>query len=123
MTGSLRALVTIEVIAVPLALLLWVGCSANASYSNPLVVEGMSSDITAACDVAHQRCSRCHTVERLLRARVTSPRHWRNYIEKMRLKPSSGISTTDASMIKRCLVFRSFGRADTTQDEGRAPTP
>ena len=67
------------------------------------------SDIPAACELAARRCSRCHPLDRLVQARVTSPGHWGTYVRRMRLTPGSGIPVTDEHAITRCLVFRSFG--------------
>jgi hypothetical protein len=68
-----------------------------------------SPEIAEACDLAARRCSRCHPIERLLLARVTSPAHWAYYVERMRHQPESGISEGEGKIIVRCLVFHSFG--------------
>ena len=88
----------------------WASCVRTSSGSNPLVVAGMDKEITTSCHVANRRCSHCHPVERLLRINVRSPRAWTLYVDKMRAKSSSGIGRVDAERIKRCLIFRSFGR-------------
>ncbi len=83
-------------------------------------LESAPPEITRACELAAVRCSRCHPIERLLRAQVESPTHWRRYVHRMRLMPASGISLEDARRIVRCLVFRSFGRKGLLQiDQGR----
>lgn len=83
-------------------------------------LEGAPPEVTQSCELAAVRCSRCHPIERLLRAQVDSPSHWRRYVHRMRLMPASGISLEDARRIVRCLVFRSFGRKGLLQlDQGR----
>lgn len=72
------------------------------------------SDVEDACRLAASRCTRCHSIDRVILARVESPEHWHNYVERMRRQPQSGISMDDGEVITRCLVFRSF-------DAERAP--
>jgi hypothetical protein len=64
-----------------------------------------------SCQLAELRCSRCHSLDRVLVARVETPQHWVSYVERMRRQPSSGISPKEARSIVRCLVARSFGEA------------
>jgi hypothetical protein len=66
-------------------------------------------EILAACQLAAHRCSRCHPLERVDLAKVSSPEHWGNYVDRMRRQPASGISEADAHVIVRCLVYRTFG--------------
>jgi hypothetical protein len=73
-------------------------------------------DIVAACELGAVRCSRCHPIDRVLLARVESPRHWALYVARMRRQPRSGISEEDARAITRCLVARSFGVAALEED-------
>jgi hypothetical protein len=76
-------------------------------------------DIPAACEITARRCSRCHPLDRLVQARVTSPGHWRTYVRRMRLTPGSGISLAEQDVITRCLVFRSFGATGLAELEAR----
>ncbi len=96
------------------ALLLW-GCSGAPVKTGPeLLTEGLVDlppEVRASCNLAAHRCSRCHPLERLALARVSSPAHWQMYVERMRVQPGSGISPEEAQVIIRCLVFRSFGEA------------
>lgn len=90
--------------------------------AGPLVsdLEGAPPEVVRACELASVRCSRCHPIERLLRARVDAPTHWQRYVNRMRLMPASGISEQDARSIVRCLVFRSFGHQGLQEiDHGR----
>jgi len=86
-------------------------CSGGAPRGNPLIsgFDNMPEDVREACDLARVRCTRCHTIERPLRARVKDPSHWQRYVRRMRLQPDSGISARDEPTLVRCLVFRSFG--------------
>ena len=70
---------------------------------------GSPPDIVAACELASQRCRRCHPIDRVLLARVEDPRHWEYYVARMRRMPRSGIGEEDGRRIVRCLVARSFG--------------
>lgn len=96
-------------------LALLAGCSGAPVRTGPeLLTEGLvdlPQDVRAGCELAAHRCSRCHPLERLSLARVSTPNHWQMYVDRMRVQPGSGISPDDARTIVRCLVFRSFGEA------------
>ena len=66
-------------------------------------------EIRLGCALAENRCTRCHTIDRILGARVVSPQHWQAYVHRMRLQPESGIMPDEEPPIVRCLVYRSFG--------------
>jgi hypothetical protein len=70
---------------------------------------GAPVDVRLGCALAENRCTRCHTVDRVLAARVSSPVHWQAYVHRMRLQPQSGILPDEERPILGCLVFRSFG--------------
>jgi len=62
-------------------------------------------DIEQACALATAKCARCHPIERVMVSRGIGDARWGMYVEQMRLKPSSGISPSDAGIIFRCLQF------------------
>jgi hypothetical protein len=70
---------------------------------------GAPVDVRLGCALAETRCTRCHTIDRILSARVGSPAHWQDYVHRMRLQPQSGILPDEERPILGCLVFRSFG--------------
>jgi len=65
--------------------------------------------IRQACAMAETKCTRCHSLDRVLVARMPTPRDWQLQVDRMRLMSASGISPTEGTTIVRCLVFRSFG--------------
>jgi len=75
--------------------------------------------LRAACELAADRCSRCHTVDRILNTRPTEPAEWRRYVRRMRLNPSSRIAASEEPTIVNCLVFRTFGQPGLDQLDGR----
>jgi hypothetical protein len=81
------------------------------STTPPLLPDAASAppEIRRACDMTARRCTRCHTIDRILVAQVTSARHWEAYVQHMRHMPTSGIGEADGAEIVRCLVYRSFG--------------
>ena len=97
----------------------------GSSRTNPLLsgIDGASVEVQRSCELAAARCSRCHTVERLLTARVTNPGHWKRYVNRMRLMPDSSISRADARQVVRCLVFRSFGADGLKELDGTKGRP
>lgn len=62
-------------------------------------------EVQQACTLANTKCAHCHPIERVLVSRGMGVGAWAVYVEQMRLKPSSGISLTDADIIFRCLRF------------------
>jgi hypothetical protein len=89
--------------------------TACATETNPLAEaprgEVMPADIARACDLASQRCSRCHSIERVVHAHIVEPQEWQRYVHKMRLMPGSDIPPGEEPVIARCLVFRVAGNA------------
>ncbi len=63
--------------------------------------------IRSDCEVVARRCNKCHTLDRVLIARVESRQHWTLYVERMRRMSGSGISRTDATSAINCLSYRS----------------
>jgi hypothetical protein len=88
---------------------------ACTTETNPLAEaprgEVIPNDIPAACELANHRCSRCHSVQRILRAHITEPHEWERYVHKMRLMPGSDIPPSEEHTLARCLVFRVEGNA------------
>lgn len=70
---------------------------------------GAPPEIEAACQLATDRCARCHPLARVELARVQNAQHWDWYVSRMRLQPRSGIAEAEQPTIVRCLVARSFG--------------
>jgi len=66
-------------------------------------------EVRLGCALAESRCTHCHTIDRILNARVDAPVHWQDYVHRMRLQPQSGILPDEEPPILRCLVYRSFG--------------
>jgi len=66
-------------------------------------------EVRLGCALAETRCTRCHTADRIVSAKIESPAHWREYVHRMRLQPQSGILPDEEAPITRCLVFRTFG--------------
>ena len=65
--------------------------------------------IQRACAVMTQRCSKCHSPDRINAVKVAQPLGWELLVNRMRLQPSSGISPADQDTIVRCIVYRKFG--------------
>jgi hypothetical protein len=68
-----------------------------------------------------QRCSRCHSLDRVAAMQVPRPRGWELLVNRMRLQPSSGISRADKDVIVRCIVYRKF-RFDITRHPSGGPS-
>jgi hypothetical protein len=66
-------------------------------------------EVRLGCALAETRCTRCHSVDRIISARIVSPTHWQAYVRRMRLQPQSGILPDEERPILQCMVYRSFG--------------
>jgi hypothetical protein len=62
-------------------------------------------DIEQACTFATMKCTHCHPIERVVLSRGIGVERWQTTINHMRLKPSSGISPSDADVVFRCLQY------------------
>lgn len=85
------------------------------SYDASRLPEGLRSDYA----VFAQRCSRCHSLARPLSASIDSDVFWGRYVEQMRLKPGSGISSADTAPILRFLHYHMLERR---RSEPQAPS-
>ena len=110
-----------------LALLLRILCvSACAVDTNPFLAvaprgEPVPSAVAASCELARVRCAHCHTLDRVLQARVTEPAEWRRCVRRMRLLPGSAIQTAEEPALVRCLVFHRSGNAGLVRMSGESP--
>lgn len=91
-------------------------CGGSGAQDSPFLsnLSAHPEDMQKGCRLARTKCVPCHTVDYLLRTEVSHPKTWQRYVGRMRLLPGATISRTDAPLIVKCLVYRSFG------DEGLA---
>jgi hypothetical protein len=54
-----------------------------------------------------QRCSKCHSLARPLESGISDDEFWRQYVERMRKQPASGINKDDEAVILRFLHYYS----------------
>lgn len=59
-----------------------------------------------ACAVTEQKCTRCHTLGRVLAVDANSREQWEPIVLRMRRMASSGISSQDAEVVLSCLTSR-----------------
>lgn len=96
----------IDLVAVA-ALALLLGCGVVDGAT--LVRRDDPAQIRAACRVADERCTRCHSLDRVVALAPDGPADWGRYVRWMRLTPGSAISALDERAIVACLQYRSFG--------------
>jgi hypothetical protein len=58
------------------------------------------------CAVAEQKCTRCHTLGRVLSIDAHTREDWEPIVTRMRRMASSGISSEDAEVVLTCLASR-----------------
>ena len=78
-------------------------------------------EVRLGCALADARCTRCHTVDRIINAPLQTIPHWQAYVHRMRLQPQSGILPDEELPILRCLVYRSLGANAVATLQGSQP--
>lgn len=99
MRFGLRAAVAL----VAVSLLDVLACSGARREATP--PPGMPTELGPSWSLFVRRCSKCHSLARPLDSGIDDDEHWRNYVERMRLTPGSGISKADAEEILQFLRF------------------
>jgi hypothetical protein len=89
---------------------------------DPGVVGTDTVAMRSACALAENRCSRCHTLDRVVLVEMPSPLAWQDQVTRMRRLSGSAISRADGDAIVRCLVYRSFGSAGLASLAGAGST-
>jgi ferredoxin-NADP reductase/mono/diheme cytochrome c family protein len=74
----------------------------------------MKLDVTAAASLMQQKCSKCHTLDRVVGA-MKDAKGWATTIARMEARPDSGITDADARTIAAYLTSRS------TPENGATP--
>jgi hypothetical protein len=115
--------VTIDPRRVVAALLLAAACATQANgFKGGLSdreVDALPSDVKRSYAVFANKCSRCHTLARPLRAQITDVQHWRHYVARMRHQEGSGISSADADEI---LIFLKYLAEQKARDKSTTST-
>jgi hypothetical protein len=115
-TRRALALVFVFVLALAAA----VGC-AGASRVDGLDPATLPVALRGDYELFAQRCSRCHSLARPLNAHVTTVQHWRDYVDRMRRQPGSGIAPEDVPGIMRFLIHYSVPHGTATATPGANP--
>jgi cytochrome c5 len=71
-------------------------------------------ELREACAFTERKCTRCHTIGRVLASDSHTRADWEPLVTRMRQMASSGITKTDAEVVLRCLESR-----DPPQKAGR----
>lgn len=82
------------------------GCHGSSAESG---VSSYPPAIQRACAVMAERCSKCHSPDRVNVVQAAEPRGWELLVRRMRLMPGSGISLVDEDTVVRCIVYRKLG--------------
>lgn len=95
----------------PLALLLAalsiVSCALHENAEG-LATSTLPDEVRTDYEVFAQRCSKCHSLARPLESGITDDAFWKEYVERMRRQPGSGISISDEEPILRFLHYYSL---------------
>jgi hypothetical protein len=83
-------------------------------------VAALPENVRPDYELFAQRCSKCHSLARPLESGITDDVYWKEYVERMRKQPSSGISPADEIPILRFLHYYSKNKKaseDHAEDE------
>ncbi len=70
---------------------------------------GYPEPMVAAAKLTEQRCTKCHTIKRVVTARYTADQ-WRDCVDRMAQKEKSGISRKDSEAVTGFLAFHTQKR-------------
>ncbi|MGE5187126.1 MAG: hypothetical protein ACM31C_33985 [Acidobacteriota bacterium] len=100
MTSAFRSIVIFALVA----------CGESRPRTSILLPEPAAQEaplpIREDCVLAEEKCTRCHTIGRVLMAQAHTRAEWEPFVRRMRLMASSGITEHDADAVLRCLEFR-----------------
>ena len=103
---------------------LW-GCSPSQTArdaGNRASASGLPAELKDEYALFTQRCSKCHSLARVLDNGDHDSRYWSRYVSRMRRQPSSGIAPEDVPPILRYLDFYSAQlRAESSDARGGKP--
>jgi cytochrome c5 len=75
----------------------------NALVSNQATA---TPELRDACAFTEQKCTRCHTIGRVLAWEAHTRADWEPLVTRMRQMASSGITKADGDVVLRCLGER-----------------
>lgn len=76
-------------------------------------------ELREACAFTEQKCTRCHTIGRVLSWGADSRAEWEPVVARMRQMASSGITKADGEVVLRCLEQRATGPAVGSREPSR----
>jgi hypothetical protein len=100
---SLRS--TLGLLLLPAAI---AACAAGRSEG--LDVATLPVEVRADYELFADRCSRCHSLARPLESGIKDDTFWKEYVDRMRRQPGSGISPADEIPILRFLHYYSLDK-------------
>ncbi len=63
------------------------------------------ADLRADYAIFRARCAKCHSLDRPLGSAIEDEAYWREYVDRMRRQPASGISRADGDAAVRFLLW------------------
>lgn len=105
-------------LAAPALLAATSACSAGRSEG--VDVDSLPESVRGDYELFAIRCSKCHSLARPLESGITDDGFWKEYVDRMRRQPSSGISPADEIPILRFLHYYS---AEKRSSEPSPKTP
>lgn len=79
--------------------------SSSAPRSEGVDESRIPAELRADYSTFRVRCSKCHSLDRPLGTSIEDESYWREYVERMRRQPASGISPADGDAAVRFLLW------------------
>jgi hypothetical protein len=90
-----------------LFVLMVVGCGESLPRNSLIVSSGEPTpELRQACSFTEQKCTRCHTIGRVIAWDARTREQWEPLVTRMRQMVSSGITKEDAEVVLDCLGHR-----------------
>ncbi len=93
-----RTMLRVRRLIVGAALPLTLACSAGPRSESAYAAK-VPPELRESFDLFAHRCSKCHGLGRALESGISDDDQWVNYVRRMRLQPTSGISEVDEAGI------------------------
>jgi hypothetical protein len=93
----------------------------SAGRSEGLDATSLPPDVRPDYELFAERCSKCHSLARPLESGITDDAFWKEYVERMRRQPGSGISPADEERILRFLHYYSLQKKERQSPSTGAP--
>jgi hypothetical protein len=91
---------------IALVMAIALGCGDALPRTSLIGTPDPSAELRSACAFTEQKCTRCHTIGRVIAWEAQTREQWQPIVTRMRQMASSGITKADAEVVLDCLSQR-----------------